>query len=433
MREVRGQRSEIRDQKSEAGDAFTDFRLLTSLARHSRQATPADFRPLIFDLRLLISGLLFSLLLLIPAYSLASKQNDKENKKKQIEQIEADLKREKDKLLKFNVKEKDILEQLSQIEAEINEKRKIINEIGDNLDNRKKELKIHRKRLEELESSLNHIESLLAKRLVAFYKNSTRGYIKVLLATEDLDLLNHVIKYLGVIMDRDRAMMKEMAQKKADYHREMSIIEEQLNAVARLEESESNGLTELRLALEKEVLLLAKIHREKEYHEVAVNELQSAADNLKNTISDLENNSRKSNLPLPGDFKNSKGKLHLPCKGKILKKIRKKVKRSLGKQRGIYIDAPIGSEVKAVYQGRVEYSGILKGYGQVIVINHGDRYFTISAYLDERKKSEGDNVLPGDIIGYVGEAGLTTGPALYFEIRKGEENLNPLKWLKIPR
>ena len=102
----------------------------------------------------------------------------------------------------------------------------------------------------------------------------------------------------------------------------------------------------------------------------------------------------------------------------------------MGKQKGIYIDGPFGSEVKAVYRGRVEFSGTLKGYGQVIVINHGERYFTIYAYLNERKKLQSDDVLPGDIIGYVGEAGLTTGPALYFEIRRGEEILNPLKWLK---
>jgi murein hydrolase activator len=232
-------------------------------------------------------------------------------------------------------------------------------------------------------------------------------------------------------MSDDRAMMKELARQKADYQRETSIIEDQVAAVARLEESENTSLTELKTALEKEVILLANIHREKEFYEVAVEELQSASDNLKNTISNLNNNSKKNNMLQSAGFGKSKGKLPMPCKGKILKKVRRKVKRSMGKQRGIYIDGSFGTEVKAVHQGIVEYSGILKGYGQVIVINHGERYFTVSAYLSERKKSEGDTVLAGDTIGYVGEAGLTTGPALYFEIRKGEENLNPLKWLRV--
>lgn len=393
------------------------------LSRHNHKATADALCALLLTISL-------SLLILFPAFSTTGKQTEKENKKKQIEQIEIELKREKEKFLKYDVKEKDILEQLSLIEKEINEKRAIINEIENNLDSKKEDLKIHRKKQDELESSLNHIENLLVKRLVAFYKNAKRGYVKVLLATEDLDLLNHNMKYLRVIMDEDRAMMKELAGQKTDYKREVTIIEEQVDTVARLEESENNSLSELKQALEKEVLLLAKIHREKVFYEVAVKELQSAADDLKDTISNLESNSKQNNVSLPAGFGDTKGKLPLPFKGKILKKVRKKVKRSLGKQKGIYIDGPFGSEVKAVYQGRVDFSGILKGYGQVVVINHGERYFTISAYLNERKKSEGDIVFPGDIVGYVGEAGLTTGPALYFEIRKGEENLNPLKWLK---
>ena len=414
MSEDRYQKLDVRSQMSEVRSRMS---FLTS-----------DFRPQISNL--FIQIILIVLLFLFPVLSIAGKQTEKENKKKQIEQIEIELKREKEKFLKYDVKEKDILEQLSQIEKEINEKRKIINEIEVSLDNKKEELKEHRKKQDELESSLSHIESMLIKRLVAFYKNGKRGYIKLLLKTEDLDLLSHNMKYLRVIMDGDRAVMNELAQKKADYNREMSIIEEQVNAVARLEESENNNLSELKQVLEKEVLLLAKIHREKEFHEIAVKELQSAADDLKDTISNLENNSKHNNVPLPVGFGNARGKLPLPCKGKILKKVRRKVKRSVGKQKGIYIDGQFGSEVIAVYQGRVEYSGVLKGYGQVVVINHGERYFTISAYLNERKKSEGDTVLPGDIIGYMGEAGLTTGPALYFEIRKGEKSLNPLKWLR---
>ena len=372
-----------------------------------------------------------TLFILFPAFSIAKKQTETEKKKEQVERIENELNQEKEKFLKFDVKEKDILEQLSQIEQEINEKKKIIKDIDTRLENKKKELKDHRKKLAELKASLNHIESVLSERLVALYKNEKRGYIKILLATEDLDLLNHNIKYLRVIMNGDRETMKELAQQSADYHREMSAIEEQLNAVSRLEESENNNLSELKQSLEKEVLLLAKIHKEKGFYEVAVKELQSAADELKDTISNLENSSRQSNIALPIGFGNSKGKLPLPFKGKILKNVRKKVIRSMGKHKGIFIEGPFGSEIKAVYKGRVDFSGILKGYGQVIVINHGERYFTISAYLSERKKSEGDTVLPGDIIGYMGEAGLTTGSALYFEIRKGEENLNPLNWLKV--
>ena len=422
--------SEVRSQKSEAAEIgivhsaksiaylrrhFVFFSM-HFLACHSHKAAATAL-------------CVFSLLIFSPAFQATGKETEADIKKKQIEQIETDLNREKEKFHKFDVKEKDILEQLSLIENEINEKRKIIHEIDYRIGSKKKELKINQKKLNELESALNKIENLLAERLVAFYKNAKRGYMKVLLVTEDLDLLNHNLKYLRVIMDRDRDMMRELAHKKADYKSQMSVIEEQLDAVGQLEESENSNLGDLKQTLEKEVLLLAKIHQEKEFYEVAVKELQSAADYLKDTISNLENNQKYNKVSLPKGFSSSKGKLPYPLKGKIFKNVKKKGQSTFEKYKGVYIEGHFRSEVKAIYPGRVDYSGILKGYGQVIVINHGERYFTISAYLNERKKSEGDRVSPGDVIGYVGEAGLTTGPALYFEIRKGEENLDPLKWL----
>ncbi len=388
----------------------------------------SDLRPLISDLFIQI---IFVLIVLFPAFSAANKETEAEYKKKQIEQIEIDLNREKEKYLKFDVKEKDILEQLSQIENEIAEKRKIISEIEDRIDSSKKELETQRKKLAELEPALNHTEDLLARRLVAFYKNAKRGYIKVLLSTEDLNVLNHNMKYLRVIMDGDRETMKELSRTASEYHSQTSAIEEQLNAVAHLEESENSNLNDLKQALQKEVLVLARIHSEKESYEVSVRELQSAADFLKNTISNLEKSPKKSKGPLPTGFARSKGRLPPPVNGKVLKNVKKKGVRSVERLKGIFFEGAYGAEVKAVYPGRVDYSGILKGYGQVIVINHGERYFTISAYLSWRKKSKGDTVSAGETIGYVGEAGLSTGPALYFEIRRGEENLNPLKWLKV--
>jgi murein hydrolase activator len=354
-----------------------------------------------------------------------------EVKKKQIEQIETDLKREKAKYLNYDVKEKDILEQLSFIETEISEKRKGLDELESNINIKKTELDKQQKFLHGIESELNVTEKLLAERIVAFYKNAKRGYLRVLLSTNDLNVLNHNMKYLRVIMNEDQKVMSALGNSKAEYEKQMAVIKEQLNAVSRLEEAENQSLNELKQALEKEVLLLARIHSEKEFYGVAVNELQSAADSMKETIANLESSPKREKITLPSDFGKSKGRLPLPMKGKILKNIKKMGERAVENNKGIYIDAPSGTQVMAIFSGRVDYSGVLKGYGQVIVINHGERYFTISAYLRELKKNKGDAVMPGDVIGYVGEAGLSTGPALYFEIRKGEENLNPLKWLKV--
>jgi septal ring factor EnvC (AmiA/AmiB activator) len=100
-------------------------------------------------------------------------------------------------------------------------------------------------------------------------------------------------------------------------------------------------------------------------------------------------------------------------------------------QKGIFIEGASDAVVKAVFPGRVDFSGRLKGYGEVVIINHGSRFFTISAQLSQRKKKEGDVLEEGETIGLVGINGSSKGGRLYFEIRRAEKNLDPLKWLKI--
>jgi septal ring factor EnvC (AmiA/AmiB activator) len=89
--------------------------------------------------------------------------------------------------------------------------------------------------------------------------------------------------------------------------------------------------------------------------------------------------------------------------------------------------------VRAVFSGRVDYSGKLKGYGEVVIIGHGSRYFSISAHLSERSKEEEELVKGGDVIGWVRAKKESGRPWLYFEMREGEKHLDVLQWLQPPQ
>jgi septal ring factor EnvC (AmiA/AmiB activator) len=84
-----------------------------------------------------------------------------------------------------------------------------------------------------------------------------------------------------------------------------------------------------------------------------------------------------------------------------------------------------------VFPGRIEFSGNLKGYGEIVVINHGSRYFTVTAYLERRKGEEGKIVKAGEIIGTIGKDDSPSGRRVYFEVRRGGTNLDPAEWLKV--
>ena len=97
---------------------------------------------------------------------------------------------------------------------------------------------------------------------------------------------------------------------------------------------------------------------------------------------------------------------------------------------GLVFDAPLGTPVAAVAAGNVRFAGWFRGYGRLVILDHGDGYFTVSGHLEELEVEVGDAVTARQVIGTVGETGSLSGPRLYFEIRQGAEAQDPADWLR---
>jgi len=343
----------------------------------------------------------------------------------QIERIEEVLSREREQFVKFIEKEQELLKNLALLEKEIDNKRRGLKELEESASRIRRELDDGQAELARLENALKEAEGRLGRRLDAFYRNAKRGYARLFTTAKGMDTLRKRIKYLRTIMSDDLGLMHTMAALQHEYRAEISGVKAKLAELDRLQKTESSRMKALKEDIDRRVVLLMKIHREKEFYETAVKELQLAARNLKETLVSLERKGEEKPVPLSGLFEESKGRLPLPLQGKIIKP------GGLNGLKGIFIEAPCGTEVKAVFPGRVDFSGPLKGYGEVIVINHGSRYFTVSAQLAERARKEGESVGAGDVIGSVCQTDSLEGTRLYFELRMGYGNLDPLKWLKV--
>jgi septal ring factor EnvC (AmiA/AmiB activator) len=99
-------------------------------------------------------------------------------------------------------------------------------------------------------------------------------------------------------------------------------------------------------------------------------------------------------------------------------------------QKGIDIKAGKGQPVRAVRMGKVIFSGWFKGYGNMMIIDHGDHYHTLYAHAEELFKAKGEYVEAGEVIATVGDTGSMKGPGLHFEIRHHGKAVNPMKWIK---
>jgi murein hydrolase activator len=348
-------------------------------------------------------------------------------KRDQMEKIETDLTREREHYIRFHEKERELLEQLSGLEREIGEKRKSLSEFQEKLTQGREDLGRLQTKQKQTEKSLSVVEERLARRLVAFYKFAKRGTMQVLAASQDLDELAKRIQYLRIITGSDRLLLQETATLEQKHRQEILLVKEKLSMIERMEKEEGARLLDLKEDLDRKVLVLMKIHQEREFYETAVKELEHAAGRLKETLLHLE----RAEVPqknLPTHFAASKGRLPYPCPGKVSRG--DSAPGADNGLRGIYIDSPAGGEVKAVFAGRVDYSGSLRGYGEVIVINHGSRFFTVSAYLSRRNKEEGEVVQSGDVIGFLTRDQISQSARLYFELRRAGANVDPIEWLK---
>jgi murein DD-endopeptidase MepM/ murein hydrolase activator NlpD len=97
---------------------------------------------------------------------------------------------------------------------------------------------------------------------------------------------------------------------------------------------------------------------------------------------------------------------------------------------GIDIEAAEGTPIRAVAPGAVAYRGWLKGYGNLLVLDHGDGYYTLYAHASQILVDEGDQVKGGELVGRVGETGSVEGPRLHFEVRYQSRAEDPQLWLR---
>ena len=133
------------------------------------------------------------------------------------------------------------------------------------------------------------------------------------------------------------------------------------------------------------------------------------------------------------EFLSSKGDLAMPVKGSVISKFGSRTgtdDNTFTFQTGIDIKAERGEPVRCVFRGEVLYADWLKGYGNLIIINHGDNYYTLYAHMEEFFKKKGDVVEDHEVIATAGDTGSIRGPSLHFEVRHHGKPVDPLKWLK---
>jgi len=284
--------------------------------------------------------------------------------------------------------------------------------------------------LEELRRELAATERQLEKRLVALYKGGQDGVARVLLsaAGTPAELAERYV-FLARIVRRDRQLM-------AAYRQQTVAAEQALLDLQRLRERQAAAAAQrraeqaaLQAAGRAKQQLLADLRKDEKQLAAALDEMRAKAARLAALVKKLESARTQPYTGSGVGFAAQKGRLPWPVTGKVRIPFGSTRHPDLGtliESNGLEIAVPPQAPVMAVWKGRVLYASPLKGFGNLMIIDHGDKYYSLYAHAARFAGKPGDLVNAGDVIAWSGHEGRD---AVYFEIRHRGAPVDPLPWL----
>ena len=339
------------------------------------------------------------------------------------------------KIAAFSNEETAIVDALEETGKALDKARKRVTRLTQelvNLDDQIKDLEIN---YHEMEEQADIMEQYVANRAAALYKLSWLGKFHVLASAASMvdfffrkrcleQILNHDEAVMGKLV-QDRATMQALLSQLVTHKREKQATTADLNT----------RIDAMNAKQAQRETLLSEIKNKKSLQLAMIESLKASAQQLEQTV---EAFGEKTEPPVPAGvaekpFAALKGLLMMPVKGKITSFFGPFKDQQFSVthfQSGITIKADRGEPIRAVYSGQTLFSSWFKGFGNMIIIDHGDHYYTVYAHLEELFKSKGDPVETGEVIATVGDTSALTGAGLHFEVRHHGKPMNPMGWIK---
>jgi septal ring factor EnvC (AmiA/AmiB activator) len=384
-------------------------------------------------MRRLATGVLAAVVLLLAATDLSAE--DPAARRKELQRIKREMQQKKQALKQADRKERSILTELDRIDREVQSGKTELSQQQKLLGDAETSLRDVEKNHARISRDLTGLKQAYARRIRALYKMSRNGTAAAVLTDAEGDAGKH-IKYLALIAQRDREVMLNYRTSLDRLAMQETEISEKKAALQRRQQAIETKKADLQDRKRRKAMLLASVREEKELSEQTLHELEEASTSLWSMVrkDEQERKTRKAVKVFPpvrqADV--GTGRLPWPLEGAVLTRFgmqnhpqfKTKVFR-----RGIEIAAREGDPVHAVNDGQVAFADWYKGYGKLMIVDHGAGFYTLYGNLSRLDLNRGDQVRRGQVVGLAGDTGSLKGSKLYFEIRRNGEAQDPLQWL----
>lgn len=369
-------------------------------------------------------GLMLIFALLFPSVSEAAAPEE------EFKKIQKKIQEQKRKLAETLDRESSILNdldavniKLSKVETELRKYRRILKQT-------ESEIETVNSGIARTQEDLGKQKDWLARKLRIMQRYGYAGdTVMLLMSAEDISQMMRVWKYLENLTRYEHEVL-------AGYRANLKALDEKSEKL-RMLKAELEKNTEKVRTKENEIgekkrekeLILSSVRNEKTARQKMLSELKETAKRLLDIIRE---SSRTDDYSAKG-FGPLKGRLPWPSEGRVA--------IAYGSQKdpqfdtpvfrnGIHIQTDAAADTRSIYAGKVIFAEWFKGFGQLVIVNHGNGYHTLYGNLSEIFSSVGDIIKENQIIGKVGTSGILNAPGLYFEIRYKGKPLDPVQWLK---
>jgi septal ring factor EnvC (AmiA/AmiB activator) len=361
----------------------------------------------------------------------AAERRTKADPKRELEELNRQLDQKKREQQAASKKERSVLGELESLDHRIHLRHRQMAILDQQILEQSLTVSQLSDQVATLERNMATLRQSVAARLRAVYMSGVEGEWAMLFGAGDYQDLLERMDGLQRIAASESSMLTDYAQRRAELAatlQDQRTASEQLNQQRRQLAAVMRDIDTTRS--DKRVLL-AKVRTERAMTTKAIAELEESAKQLQALLQQLEREA--ANRKADGRLAQAKGRLPWPYDGAVVGLFGRQRHSQYNTnifRRGIEIKAHEGDGVKAVHQGVVAYADWFKGYGLVVVLDHGDHYYTLYAHLGRVDVKVGEAVSRGQVIGVVGETGLSDEQTLYFELRHHGTPLDPLTWLK---
>jgi septal ring factor EnvC (AmiA/AmiB activator) len=379
-----------------------------------------------------------------PAPAQGPRKDDRlQQEQKRLQETQRQLREEREKAAEARRRESSLLAELEDIDRRLADKQRELKQLDAKIRRAQSDIQGLRAEIRRLEGDRTSQQEGLALRLRTIYKvHAQGGALPLIFSSDDPAARAATVRQLARLAALDARII-----------REYRVTSDRLGEKRSREEAREAELASLRVDARREQqevdreagkrrVLLARVRDERVYHERMVGELTEASRRLEAFIRDLQAKQRRlAKIPPPRGgveppgtgFGTLRGRMPWPTDGRIVSAFGAQVHPRFGTRtfrNGVDIEASEGTDVAAVFAGNVMYTGWFKGYGNLIILDHGNEYYTLYAHVAEILVREGDDVKQGQRIGTVGDTGSLAGARLYFEVRHQGKPLDPEHWLR---